>query len=222
VSVELYWLSKTVVLDWALKKLDGTPASDATVAGVVTKPNQTTAAMGAVWVPADLVWRLTYDPADTGTHGARITATGTADSAEERKFYVKPSLVGAAPLQMDPTTDVGLARLLIPDNDEDHPLFEQDAQITAFLTLSGGDVRLAAAQALDVIASSEAMVSKKIRTQDLATDGPAVAAELRARATELRRQVAEGEGTDDAGFDIVDFDPWLGLRTDTEIAQMGL
>jgi hypothetical protein len=215
VSHELYWISKLVVVDWALKKLDGTPASDATVTGAVSKPDTTSDSMGVVWVSADSVWRLTYDTTLAGWHGYRIQATGTADGAEGGDFYVKPDRVGAPSLTFDPSTDIGMVRLLIPDNDEDRPLFDRDAQITAFLTLEGGNVRLAAAQALDVIASSEALVSKKIRTQDLATDGPAVAKELRERATELRRQVDEGYGDDDAGFQIIDFDPWAGDRDES-------
>jgi len=109
---------------------------------------------------------------------------------------------------IDYTTDVGKTRLLIPDTDEANLLLDDD-QIGAFLALEGS-VKLAAAQALDTIASSEAMVSKVIRTQDVSTDGAKVAAELRARAAELRRQVDEGVGDDTVGLQIVDFDPYLG------------
>ncbi|MER6575824.1 hypothetical protein [Nonomuraea sp. NPDC001023] len=113
-------------------------------------------------------------------------------------------------MAIDYTTDRGRVRLLVPDVDEANLLLADD-QIDAFLALEGS-VKLAAAAALDTIASSEAMVGKKIRTQDLQTDGPAVAAELRARAAELRRQVDEGVGDDSVGFDVVDFDPWRGYR----------
>jgi hypothetical protein len=54
------------------------------------------------------------------------------------------------------------------------------------------DVRLAAAQALDTIATNEALVQKVLRTQDLQTDGAKLSAELRARAAGLRAQVAAG------------------------------
>ncbi|MEV6036029.1 hypothetical protein AB0L65_33080 [Nonomuraea sp. NPDC052116] len=111
-------------------------------------------------------------------------------------------------MAIDYSTDVGKVRLLIPDTDEANLLLT-DEQVTAFLALEGS-VKLAAAQALDTIASSEAMVSKVIRTQDVSTDGAKVAAELRARAAELRRQVDEGVGDDSVGFDVVDFDPHLG------------
>lgn len=55
-------------------------------------------------------------------------------------------------------------------------------------------LKLAAAQLLDMLAGSELLMSKKITSQDLTTDGPAVAAELRALAAELRRQDAEAWG----------------------------
>jgi hypothetical protein len=101
----------------------------------------------------------------------------------------------------DPTTPAGQVRLLISDVDRDHPIFAPD-EIDAFLTLEGGDVRLAAAQALDTIASNEAMVSKRIRLLDLSTDGPAVAKALRDHAGRLRDQ-AETAG-EDAGFDVAE------------------
>jgi len=123
------------------------------------------------------------------------------------------------PATYDPTTDAGWVRLLISDTDVDpeaNAIF-QDAEIDTFLTREGGNAKLAAAQALDTIASNEALVSKKIRTQDLATDGPAVAAELRARAKELRREVEEGD--DGSGIDIVDFDPYAGYLGAGELSE---
>lgn len=106
----------------------------------------------------------------------------------------------------DPTTDIGRVRLLITDLTEP-PLFT-DEQIQAFLTLEGDSVKLAAASALETIARSEALVSKRITTQDLSTDGPAVARELRASAAALRAQA----DTDSFGLDIVDFDPLAAYR----------
>jgi len=103
------------------------------------------------------------------------------------------------PATYDPTTTLGLVRLLITDTDVDNPIF-QDNEITAFLALHGQDAKLAAAQALDVIASSEALTQKVVKTLDLQTNGPAVAAALRAHATELRRQVID----EDAGFDVAE------------------
>jgi len=84
-------------------------------------------------------------------------------------------------------------RLLITDTDMAHAIF-QDEEVDEFLALEDQDVRLAAAQALDVIASSEALILKVIKLLDLSTDGKALSEALRAHAKELRRQVAEGSG----------------------------
>lgn len=106
----------------------------------------------------------------------------------------------------DLTTNAGVVRMLIPDTDPDAYLLDDD-EITAMLALEG-TTRSTAALALETIASSESMVSKKIRTQDLSTDGPAVAADLRARAALLRDQ--DDTADPDVGLGVVDFDPWAG------------
>lgn len=113
-------------------------------------------------------------------------------------------------MAIDYSTDVGRVRLLIPDTDEQNALLI-DPQINALLDMEGS-VKLAAASALELIASNEALVGKVITTQDLSTDGPKVAAELRARAAGLRQQVDDGVGDDNVGLAIVDFDPYLGYR----------
>lgn len=88
-------------------------------------------------------------------------------------------------------TDEGRVRLLIADTDVNNLVLD-DEQILGFLEIHGGNVKRAAAAALDTIASSEALLSKKIRTQDRQTDGPAVADALRAHAKALRSE-ADGE-----------------------------
>lgn len=121
----------------------------------------------------------------------------------------------------DVATAAGQVRLLIPDTDPDNHLLE-DAEITALLALEASDVRRAAATALELIASSEALVSKKIRTQDLSTDGPAVARELRERAAQLRVQADEATlnaDGDEVGLEIVDFNQFAGYTADTELAE---
>lgn len=201
------WVSKSFVVDWYLTDLAGTP-TDATVAGTVTQPDGSTDAMTVVNVTTGH-YRASYDPTAPGTHAWRLVATGALDSAEEGSVVVRRSLLGLAPITVDPGTDIGMVRLLATDVDEEDPLFS-DAQITAFLTLEGGSTRYAAAQALDTIATSETLVSKKIRTADgLSTDGPAVAAELRARATGLRAQASAGDSSDDGDtLGIIDFTWW--------------
>lgn len=73
-------------------------------------------------------------------------------------------------------------------------------------------VKLAAAQALDVIASNEALVQKKVRLLDVQTDGPAVAKALREHAAALRKQAADEADLIDAdnAFDIAEmvFEPF--------------
>lgn len=112
-------------------------------------------------------------------------------------------------MAIDYTAPGGQVRLIIADIDESNLLLTS-AQISGYLALEGGNVKLAAAAALDAIASSEALVSKKITSQGMSTDGPAVAGALRAQATSLRQQVADGLGDDGVGFSVVDFDPHLG------------
>lgn len=105
----------------------------------------------------------------------------------------------------DPSTDEGQVRLLIDDTGTD-PVFTQQ-EIQTFLDMTGGNVLRAAARALLMIAGSEARLGKKIRTQDLSTDGPAVAAELRALAKQLRDE-ADEEDEDDperSYFGIVEY-----------------
>jgi hypothetical protein len=100
-----------------------------------------------------------------------------------------------------------MVRLLISDTDPSNLTFA-DTDIDAFLTLAGQNVRLAAAEALDTMASNEVMVSKVIRTQDLQTDGAKVAAELRARAATLREQAGNYDASGNLfAFDIADYRP---------------
>ena len=103
-------------------------------------------------------------------------------------------------MAIDYTTDVGMVRLIVTDvaETEAEQLLSDD-QIGAFLAMYGDNVNRAAAKALRTIAASEVLVSKKITTQDLSADGPAVSKELRALADSC---IAEAEGVemDDAGF----------------------
>ena len=107
----------------------------------------------------------------------------------------------------DVTSDEGRVRLLIDDTQEP-PLFTGE-EIGEVLDLNQGSVLRAAAQLLLLIAGSEARLSKKVTTQDLATDGPAVAAELRAQAAALRKQADDQDRADtEAGggfLDVIEF-----------------
>ena len=108
---------------------------------------------------------------------------------------------GGAPVAVDPAR-VTLVRQLIADTGTD-PLLD-DGHIGALLTLNAGFARLAAADALESIAASEVLVAKKIRTQDLSTDGPAVAKALMDLAASLRRRARE-LGEDPAAAELEEF-----------------
>lgn len=101
---------------------------------------------------------------------------------------------------MSTTADVRLVRLWTADLGEGADQLLTDQQYQDLIDANDGGLRLAAADALDIMAASEVLVSKKIRTQTLATDGPAVSAELRALAD--RHRAAAGAAEADS-FEIV-------------------
>ena len=96
----------------------------------------------------------------------------------------------------DPNTDEGMVRLLLNDVDEATQVFT-DAEIDAFLTLEGGSVKRAAAQAIDSNATNEALASKVLRTQDVQTDGAKLADAMRKHADSLRAQADRDEAVAD-------------------------
>lgn len=102
----------------------------------------------------------------------------------------------------DPSTDAGRVRLLIPDNDIDNYMFD-DEEIGAFLALDG-DVRRAAALALETIASNEALTLKVIRLLDVQTDGRAVSDALLKRAAALRKQADDADMAAGGAFDVAE------------------
>lgn len=115
----------------------------------------------------------------------------------------------------DYSTVIGQIRLLVPDVEQLTNLANpdtaaafifSDAQIQAFATMYSNNVKRAAAQAKLVLATSEALINKVIRTDDLQTDGAKLGAELRAQAIELNRQADQDDFADayDA-FEIIDF-----------------
>lgn len=105
----------------------------------------------------------------------------------------------------DPTTDVGRVRLLLNDTDPANQVFS-DPELQAFLDLEGGNVKRAAAQAIDTNADNEVLASKVITTRDGTVNGAAVATALHARAAVLRAQ-ADADEEGDGFFDIVDTVP---------------
>lgn len=99
-------------------------------------------------------------------------------------------------------TDSGRVRLLVPDNDSANYVFDDD-EIDAFLALDG-DVRRAAALALETIASNEALTLKVIRLLDVQTDGRAVSDALLKRAAALRKQADDADMAAGGAFDVAE------------------
>lgn len=110
---------------------------------------------------------------------------------------------------------LGQVRLLILDT-ADLPadrLFT-DAQLDALYHLNNQSVLRTASAALMVVATSENLLGKKIRTAaGTSTDGPAVSAELRSTARELlaRARAEEAEAAEST-FEFVAFGPTDGLE----------
>lgn len=103
------------------------------------------------------------------------------------------------------TEPLDLVRLLIPDRDA-QPIFDND-EITGFLLLEGGNVRRAAAQALDALASRLATQSDVTSSAEISTAAKRIDA-LQTRATSLRAQDDQIDPATGArpAFAVVDFD----------------
>lgn len=111
-------------------------------------------------------------------------------------------------MAIDFTTDVGKVRALTGDTYEVLPngqpgLFMSDEELTAIIGMESG-LKLAAATALEVMATKHASIMQKIRTLDLQTDGPAVARALLERAKQIREEVATAELEAGDGFEIIE------------------
>lgn len=134
-----------------------------------------------------------------GTYEALLTVTISAGVVKSEHFLVQ---VNAKPpaFTTDVSTDVGKVRLLIPDRVQTDAFFN-DNEIQAFLDLNAGSVKRATAEALEVMASDQAMVLKVISTLGLSVDGTKVSHELRARAKDLREKADQDEAGDEALFD---------------------
>lgn len=83
-------------------------------------------------------------------------------------------------------SDRDLVRFLVTDTKPDGKLFE-DEELDALLALEAGDVRYAAAQALDTVATNQALLLRSIQTLDIQTDPRAYATILQENAARLRK-----------------------------------
>ena len=98
---------------------------------------------------------------------------------------------------VDPANPEAPADYLVPDD-----------QLNAYLAINGDSLYAAASDALIALATNEALVSKKIRTEGgLQTDGPAVAQRLLDLAKEYRKRHDDEKTDSDAldAFEIVPF-----------------
>ena len=111
-------------------------------------------------------------------------------------------------MAIDFTTPIGQVRLLTADFDESAPLLA-DEHLHGYLAMHAGSVNRAAADVMDAMATSESLLAKAISTQDLSTDGPKVAADLRKRAAELRARADTEEATAlGEVFEVIPFHPY--------------
>lgn len=107
--------------------------------------------------------------------------------------------------------DIRVTRVLIPDTEEvfgtsENETMFSDADIADFLLAGRGSVLRAAGLANFAIATSEALISKKIKTQDLQTDGPATADALIKKGQALMAAAAaEDAGANADFFEIIDY-----------------
>lgn len=106
----------------------------------------------------------------------------------------------------DPANSIGKVRMLIPDRVEDDAVFS-DEEIEAYLSMNDSNVRRAAAEALETIASDEAMTLKVMSTLDLTTNGASTSASILERAKILRDKADEADLAEDGGgFDYAEMD----------------
>ena len=105
----------------------------------------------------------------------------------------------------DYATGIGQVRLLIPDTEQlenpadstaDAEYIFDDHQIQAFLSLYSNNVKRAAAQAKLVLATSESLINKVIRTADYNTDGAKLGAELREQSKQLQAEADKDDLTE--------------------------
>lgn len=98
---------------------------------------------------------------------------------------------------------VDIVRLNITDTKE--PQLFTDEQLNAWLAAYDGNVNRATYRALITIATSTVLVSKKMRTQDLSTDGPAESAALLKLAETYKAEADAEQGTDDGFLELIPF-----------------
>nr|DAX40667.1 MAG TPA: hypothetical protein [Caudoviricetes sp.] len=112
---------------------------------------------------------------------------------------------------IDYNSPIGQVRVLIPDlrkledlrdlRNEPRYLFTDD-EISAYLAINSGNVKLAAADACDAIGTDKALQLLVLKTDDKQTDGAKLLSAFVGRAKQLRSQAKEDAETN-VGFDVV-------------------
>lgn len=122
----------------------------------------------------------------------------------------------------DLSSGIGRVRKYVPDlvlledpkNPEAPPSYYfSDAEVAGYLleysdepdTATRSQVKRAAADLIDALANNEALVLKKIKTEDLETDGPATANSLRAGARALRDRAAQEDEEESQFVGVIPF-----------------
>lgn len=116
---------------------------------------------------------------------------------------------------IDYNSEVGQMRLLLADTSEGQFILT-DEQLQGYLAIEAHNLKRAAAAALDAIASSEALVSKVITTQDRSTNGAAVADALRKHAAALRARADAEETQDEESFFLLTEPLYPSVRAEGE------
>ena len=108
---------------------------------------------------------------------------------------------GVSPVNFD--SDTGKVRVLLGDtvatgviSGTGNYLYFSDSEINAFLSMYGENVKLAAARAMETIASSQALLLKSWSSDDLAVNGDKIAESLRKIAAQLREEAIAEESAE--------------------------
>jgi hypothetical protein len=113
----------------------------------------------------------------------------------------------------NPTTTLGKTRLYAQDTVTANAIFS-DEEMQVFLDENSQNIFLAAADALDIIASNQVYTLKVMSNNGLSTNGASVAAALHTQAQALRDKATSGLGSTSTGVVIVPNpdDPYLEYR----------
>jgi hypothetical protein len=106
----------------------------------------------------------------------------------------------------DPSTPLGMVRLRVSDTNPDRRIMD-DEEYSAFLSMAGDSVPLAAAMALETIAVNEVLCLKVVNLMGaVVTDAASAAKQLLSMAKQLRAEATSGidGGTGFVSIEMVD------------------